>query len=195
MLSFQAVQVHKETFSRVSIVPSEVAKEKSLDAMYRMIASSDIDLTVELVAWVGMHALIPFNSVFSLQHSVFLSNPVQALLYHYLVTELLCFGVENDIATKLPGDKSHSRAEHAAFIEQTKAESKRMTEICKDYCSRHEITVPDFEEFYFQPLEEAEEEEIEGTQNDDYGDDFSPFFNLENEHSSDKEEERQVREV
>ena len=80
MVLFKALQVHKDILPQLKIVPSEVVKMGTLEAMYRKIESEDVGifLTVEFLAWVAMHALIPFNSAFSLQHSVFLSNPVQA---------------------------------------------------------------------------------------------------------------------
>ncbi len=172
MVLFKALQVHKDILPQLKIVPSEVVKMGTLEAMYRKIESEDVGifLTVEFLAWVAMHALIPFNSAFSLQHSVFLSNPVQAFFYHYLVTEFLCYGMESGLALKLPGDVSSSSAEHSQFLERKKRESNRMKEICKEYCSRPKISIilPQFEEFYFQPLEDGEDECDDGSQNDEF---------------------------
>ena len=45
-----------------------------------------------------------------------------------------------------------------------------MKEICKEYCSRPKISIilPQFEEFYFQPLEDGEDECDDGSQNDEF---------------------------
>jgi hypothetical protein len=172
MVLFKALQVHKDIFPQLKVVPSEVVTMGTLDAMYRKIESEDVGifLTVEFLAWVAMHALIPFNSAFSLQHSVFLSNPVQASFYHYLVTELLCYGMESGVASKLPGDVSSSTADRSQFLERKKKESNTMKEMCKAYCSKPKISIvlPQFEEFYFQPLEDDEDECDDSFNNDEF---------------------------
>jgi len=153
---FQALHVFKEIFANVSLSPIDITKATSLDAMYKQLEDSEIWITADLLAWIAMHALLPFNPVFSMQHSVYLSNPVQALLFHYIIKDVLCYVVDEEIASKLPGDRSDSAEENQALLQRTKKKSEKMTQLIKNYCVRQEITVPDFEAFYFQPLEEGE---------------------------------------
>jgi hypothetical protein len=131
-------------------------KDTCLDAMYKQLEDSEIWITTDLLAWIAMHALLPFNSVFSMQHSVYLSNPIQALLFHYIIKDVLCYVVDEGIASKLPGDRSDSTDEHQALLQRTKIKSEKMTQLIKNYCGRQEISVPEFEAFYFQPLEEGD---------------------------------------
>ena len=153
---FQALHVFKDIFTNVSFSPSDIMKDTCLDAMYAQLEESDIWITTDLLAWIAMHALLPFNSVFSMQHSVYLSNPIQALLFHYIIKDVLCYVVDEGIASKLPGDRSDSEDEHQALLQRTKNKSEKMTELIKNYCGKQEISVPDFEAFYFQPLEEGD---------------------------------------
>jgi hypothetical protein len=153
---FQALHVFKDMFANVSFSPSDITDATSLDAMYAQLEESNIWITTDLLAWIGMHALLPFNPVFSMQHSVYLSNPLQALLFHYIIKDVLCYVVDEGIASKLPGDRSDCEDEHAALLERTKIKSEKMTQLIKNYCGRQEISIPEFESFYFQPLEEGD---------------------------------------
>ena len=124
--------------------------------MYAQLEESEIWITADLLAWIAMHALLPFNPVFSMQHSVYLSNPIQALLFHFIIKNVLCYVVDEGIASKLPGDRSDCEDEHQALLQRTKNKSEKMTQLIKNYCGRQDISVPDFEAFYFQPLEEGD---------------------------------------
>ena len=72
---FQALHVFKDIFANVSFSPSDITEATSLDAMYAKLEESEIWITTDLLAWIAIHALLPFNSVFRMQHSVYLSNP------------------------------------------------------------------------------------------------------------------------
>jgi hypothetical protein len=185
-------------FSNVSFTPSDVMKAKSLDEMYKLLEASEIWITTDLLAWIGMHALIHYNPVFSLQHSVFLSNPVQALLFHYVIENVLCYVVEEEIASKLPGDRSNNTEENQSFLVRKKAESEKMTRVIKEHCRKQEIEVPDFAAFYFQPSEEIE---AHATNDDDDDDEhaYSSFYGAddlyEDEDKIDKTDEDVYREL
>jgi hypothetical protein len=159
--------------------------------MYEQLEESEIWITADLLAWVAMHALLPFNPVFSMQHSVYLSNPVQALLFHYIIKDVLCYVVDEGIASKLPGDRSDCADEHQALLQRTKNKSEKMTQLIKSYCGRQEIFVPEFQTFYFQPLEEGE---TQGSHDQDTFDDGAEdhalsfeFYGEEDRGTSDEE--------
>lgn len=139
------------------VSPREIIAEESLDLMYKKMNDNEIHITTDLLAWVGMHALIPYNLIFRLQHAVYLSNPLQGLLYHFVIEDVLCYGMETvEIHSKLPGDKGHSTEEHNQYLLKTKNEAGKMTDLINEYCASRDINVPAFREFYFQPLEEGE---------------------------------------
>ena len=177
-LTLQALHVFKEMFTNVSLSPSDIMRDTCLDAMYAQLEETEIWITTDLLAWIAMHALLPFNSVFSLQHSVHLSNPIQALLFHYIIKDVLCYVVDEGIASKLPGDRSDSADEHQALLQRTKNKSEKMTQLIKNYCGRQEISVPEFEAFYFQPLEEGENQRSYDDEDDEEGADQALTFDF-----------------
>ena len=189
-LTLQALHVFKEMFTNVSLSPSDIMKDTCLDAMYAQLEDTEIWITTDLLAWIAMHALLPFNSVFSLQHSVYLNNPIQALLFHYIIKDVLCYVVDEGIASKLPGDRSDSADEHQALLQRTKNKSEKMTQLIKNYCGRQEISVPDFEAFYFQPLEEGENQRSYDDEDDEEGADQAlpfDFYGIEATEFSEEE--------
>lgn len=189
-LTFQALHVFKEMFTNVSFSPSDIMKDTCLDAMYAQLEDTEIWITTDLLAWIAMHALLPFNSVFSLQHSVYLNNPIQALLFHYIIKDVLCYVVDEEIASKLPGDRSDSADEHQALLQRTKIKSEKMTQLIKNYCGRQEISVPEFEAFYFQPLEEGENQRSYDDEDDEEGADQAlpfDFYGIEATEFSEEE--------
>ena len=195
---FQALHVFKDIFANVSISPSDITEATSLDAMYAQLEESDIWITADLLAWIAMHALLPFNPVFSMQHSVYLSNPIQALLFHYIIKDVLCYVVDEGIASKLPGDRSDCEDEHQALLQRTKNKSEKMAQLIKNYCGRHEISVPEFEAFYFQPLEEGDTQGSHDDEEEDAEDQALTFdFNgaegggLSDEEGNDEGEEEE----
>ena len=98
--------------------------------------------------------------------------------------------MDEGIASKLPGDRSDSADEHQALLQRTKNKSEKMTQLIKNYCGRQEIYVPEFEAFYFQPLEEGENQRSYDDEDDEEGADQAlpfDFYGIEATEFSEEE--------
>jgi hypothetical protein len=152
--------VHQEWSKNAGLATFNMRSYSSVDEIYEALELKRVHLTVPFVGWVGMHALIPYHPAFSIQHAVYLNNPIQATLFHYLITDLFCYGVERGIASKLPCEKSATaNSEDVNYCGKWRQSANGLKISILEYCDKCKppISIPVFPEYYFQLLPYFEE--------------------------------------
>lgn len=109
----------------------------------------------QTLAFITMVALVPhYPEVFQMGSEISCANPLQGLVYIYLVLEVLCYGCEEGLFT-LP-DLSVAVEANCATTQcgrvRMAAEAKKAELL--DYCMARRLQVPDFDGHFFQFHEE-----------------------------------------
>jgi hypothetical protein len=113
---------------------------------------TDGKLTIETLAFNGMLALMPHApGLAQLTNDVTVTNPLQGILYHYIISSFLCYAVENGFIPQLPG-LSTAQGANGGPSECIKAKigsDKKLSELRK-VCLDRGLTFTDYDNFFFQ---------------------------------------------
>ena len=118
----------------------------------------NVPLTIDFMAYVCMAFLFPYNPDLAGQGRDITSgtNPLQGLLYHYLITDVFSVAVAKRIVPEFFDFAPFGNTE--SYIElKRKSEEKvaRITEYCESRTPL--IPVPDLPDFYFRKPSELDD--------------------------------------
>ena len=128
----------------------------SLQEALTYLRESNVPITFEFLVYCSAVALFPHVHLLHGQgfEKFTLSNPLQGVLYHFLLAEVFCklldMGLVDEFLNLAPPGSE-------GFYVQMKAASIRKTEELEKYCEEHDIEVPDLQEFYFKKPSDFEE--------------------------------------
>jgi hypothetical protein len=128
----------------------------SLQEALTYLRESNVPITIEFLVYCSAVALFPHVNLLHGQgfENFTLSNPLQGILYHFLLVEIFCkvldMGLVDEFLNLAP-------PESGSFYLQTKEASLRKTEELEKYCNDHDIEVPDLKDFYFKRPSDLEE--------------------------------------
>jgi len=128
----------------------------SLQDALTYLRESNVPITFEFLVYCSAVALFPHVNLLHGQgfEKFTLSNPLQGILYHFLLVEVFCklldMGLVDEFLNLAPPDSE-------GFYVQMKTASIRKTEELEKYCNDHDIEVPDLNEFYFKKPSDFEE--------------------------------------
>jgi len=128
----------------------------SLQEALTYLRESKIPITFEFVAYCSAVALFPHVNLLHGQgfEKFTLSNPLQGILYHFLLVEVFCKVLDMCLVDEF---LNLAPPESGSFYLQTKEASLRKTEELEKFCTDHDIEVPDLKEFYFKKPSDFEE--------------------------------------
>jgi hypothetical protein len=128
----------------------------SLQEALTYLRESKIPITFEFLAYCSAVALFPHVNLLHGQgfEKFTLSNPLQGILYHFLLVEVFCKALDMCLVDEF---LNLAPPETGDFYLQTKGASLRKTEELEKYCTDHDIEVPDLKEFYFKRPSDFEE--------------------------------------
>jgi hypothetical protein len=118
----------------------------SLQDALTYLRESNVPITFEFLVYCSAVALFPHVNLLHGQgfEKFTLSNPLQGILYHFLLVEVFCnlldMGLVDEFLNLAPPDSE-------GFYVQMKTASIRKTEELEKYCNDHDIEVPDLNEF------------------------------------------------
>ena len=120
------------------------------------IREKNVLITYEFVVYCAAFSIFPYVPPLHGQGSskFQLLNPLQGILYHFLLTEVFCklleMGLVNEFLNLAP------RENPTGYV-PTRLASLRKTEELETFCHENEISVPDLNTFYFKKPSEFEE--------------------------------------
>jgi hypothetical protein len=128
----------------------------SLQEALTYLRESNVPITIEFLVYCSAVALFPHVTLLhGLGFEKFtLSNPLQGILYHFLLVEVFCKVLDMDLVDEF---LNLAPPDSGGLYSQTKGASLRKTEELEKYCTDHDIEVPDLKEFYFKRPSDFEE--------------------------------------
>ena len=113
-------------------------------------------MTYELVVYCAAFAIFQYVAPLHGQGSskFQLSNPLQGILYHFLLTEVFCKVLEMGLVEEF---LNLAPADNPTKFRQTRIASLRKTEELELFCDENSIPVPNLKTFYFKKPSEFEE--------------------------------------
>ena len=135
----------------------------------------------QTIAFIAMIMLLPhFNEVAKMGTEISFVNPLQGLLFLYILENILCYGCEQQFF-KLPdlGVLVDANGATTQCGRMKKAAIAKKDELI-EYCKSRKLDIPDFENHFFQFHEvpyliggdrsdSAEEEPLENSEGDNEG--------------------------
>ena len=128
----------------------------SLQEALTYLRESNVPITFEFLVYCSAVALFPHVHLLHGQgfENFTLSNPLQGVLYHFLLVEVFCKLLDMDLVSEF---LNLAPPESGGFYSEMKGASIRKTEELEKYCEEHDIEVPDLQEFYFKKPSDFEE--------------------------------------
>ena len=115
------------------------------------IISPETCISYETVAFVLMVCLMPHLPGLShADQTICMSNPVQGIVFHYLVSEFLCWACLSGYIKGVRGlSTSTGAGEEASECSRVQVASFAKMEELKAMCSKRRITVPELDGIFF----------------------------------------------
>ena len=126
----------------------EVANLNLQDSLI-FLRENNVPFTFEFLVYCSAVALFPHVRPLHVQgfEKFTLSNPLQGILYHFLLTEVFCKVLDMSLVSEF---LNLSPPDSGGFYVQTKTASMKKTEELEKYCFEHDIEVPDLKTFSFR---------------------------------------------